>query len=173
MDEKERNKMGEQPTFNEDDDDIEFDMEFDMDDDSDMEFDETEAEKPASPMLLFEKLGGSGAMKVVVNQFYHLVMDDELLRPYFAGIDMKRLEAHQVDFVSFALGGPAYYSGHSLSESHRGLSIKPEHYDLTLGHLAASLLQAGVSEEDTEKVMVLLRPLKAAIAPDSAPIIES
>ncbi|WP_227013707.1 group I truncated hemoglobin [Paenibacillus psychroresistens] len=145
------------------DDDIEF--EFDMDDDdTDVDF-EFEPEKPAPPPHLFAKFGGPEAIQIVVEKFYNLVLEDEQLRPYFQDIDMNRLAKHQVDFVSFALGGPTFYSGQSLSESHKGLNIKPEHYDLTLNHLAASLLYAGVSAEDTESVMVMFRPLRASIAP--------
>ena len=49
---------------------------------------------------LFDKYGGVPVITGLVGTFYARVMDSERLAPYFAGIDMPRLIAHQVAFFA-------------------------------------------------------------------------
>jgi truncated hemoglobin YjbI len=59
----------------------------------------------------FDELGGTPTVKEAVDRFYRLVLGDGELAPYFTGIDLPQLKAHQVKLISHVLGGPNEYQG--------------------------------------------------------------
>jgi hemoglobin len=83
--------------------------------------------------------------------------------PYFKNTDMAKLAEHQTVFVSFATGGPDYYTGHSLTQAHDRLNITPEHFDRVIQHLVDSMLEEGVEAADIDAVSAKLLPLKSRI----------
>ena len=56
---------------------------------------------------LYERIGGQAAVMAAVDLFYEKVMEDELTRPFFAGLDMSKQTTKQVAFMTWAFGGPA------------------------------------------------------------------
>lgn len=125
----------------------------------DEEIELLEEEKPSS-IQLYERLGGEAGIRAIVADFYDRVVADERLQRYFTSIDMQALREHQRLFVSFATGGPDFYTGQSLTQSHEGLKILPSHFDLMLEHLAAAMKASSVPEDDIQQVMGILRPLR-------------
>jgi hemoglobin len=100
-------------------------------------------------MSLYERLGGSLAIRPVTEALYRRVLADEELAPYFKNADMGRLIAMQTAFLTMALGGPADYSGRDLRQAHAGLAgLSDHHFDRVVAHLAAALRDAGVSDAD-------------------------
>lgn len=117
------------------------------------------------PVSVYETIGGD-TIKVAVTVFYHRVFADELLAPYFAGIDAERLVAHQRAFLTTALGGPDLFAGRSTREAHRGLRITDEAFDAVCEHLAAALLDVGIGREHVAEVMARVEPQRADIVAD-------
>lgn len=115
---------------------------------------------------LYERLGGKEAIAQVVASFYRKVQEDQEVSPYFRRTDMERLVEHQTVFVSFALGGPEYYSGQSLTQAHEGLRIAKPHFHAVLCHLGGALREASVGEADIEAVLAKLRRLESRICGD-------
>lgn len=113
---------------------------------------------------LFARFGGERGIRSVVFDFYHRILQDSELMSYFQGIDMDKLIEHQTTYITFAFGGPAYYSGKSLKESHQHLRITTAHYHRTLEHLTAAMRNARVSAEDIEQSISMLRALRDAVA---------
>lgn len=109
---------------------------------------------------LFDRLGGEGSIKNVVNDFYERVLADADLAPYFVDVDMKSLRQHQFEMISAATGGPLQYTGREMGSAHADLGIAPEHFDRVVMHLVASLGAAGVAEGDIADVAAALGPLK-------------
>ena len=98
---------------------------------------------------LFDRLGGSPAIYAAAEILYHKVLADPLLAPYFDGVDMKRQVAKQTAFLTMALGGPNRYTGRDLRTAHAGLAgLSDEHVDRVLAHLAETLREHGVCDED-------------------------
>jgi hemoglobin len=84
---------------------------------------------------------------MVVDDFYKRVLADPQLSHYFDGIDMPRLKRHQALLVGQVLGGPSDYDGRSLRDAHAGLGATTEDFNRVVGHLAAALRSAGVSDD--------------------------
>jgi hemoglobin len=88
---------------------------------------------------LYERIGGAPAVDSAVDGFYARVLADDELAPYFAGIDLAQLKAHQRVFLTMALGGPARYGGRAMDKAHEGLDITSEAFGRVVGHLADTL----------------------------------
>jgi hemoglobin len=112
---------------------------------------------------LFERLGGSVSIDVAVDLFYERLLDDPALAPFFEGVPMGRLRAHQKAFLAMALGGPAPYQGRGLHEAHAALTIDDHHVDRAAGHLAGVLLGLGVAPELVDEVIAAVDGLRATV----------
>jgi hemoglobin len=94
----------------------------------------SEAEPTPAPSL-YDRVGGEAGIEALVGDFYHRVMNDAELAPFFAHVPMEKLMAMQKEFFSEALGGPLFYTGKPLREVHAGRAIQRSHLRLFLGHL--------------------------------------
>lgn len=111
-------------------------------------------QSPMTPeMSVFERLGGSLALRPVTEAFYRKVLADDLLAPYFDDVDMDRQVAKQESFLTMVLGGPNEYTGSDLRSAHAGMTdLDDKHFDGVIEHLAATLREFGASEADLAAV---------------------
>lgn len=115
---------------------------------------------------LYDKIGGHDALEVVVEDFYCRVLDDDLLAGFYAGADMKRVKAKQVEFLSSILGGSVTYSGLSMRRAHEGRGITMHHFAMVAAHLADSLCAAGLHPDTITEILRAVAPLAGEIASD-------
>lgn len=112
---------------------------------------------------LYEKLGGEGAFRLLVEDFYRRVLADASLSPYFSGLDIQRIQAHQQAFLIQALGGPHQYSGREMQVAHIRLRVSKQDFYATTDHLLDTLHAAGVDEAIIGEVMDQIEPLRPFI----------
>ncbi len=115
---------------------------------------------------LYQKLGGEGTIKAVVEEFYKRVLADRALAPVFNGVDLNRLKRHQGLFISQALGGPRQYDGRTMLEAHQAFLITSKQFDLVVGHLAETLQHFKADSEDINTILTKISPLKRDIVMD-------
>jgi hemoglobin len=127
----------------------------------------TRFRKPRTATL-YDKIGGYGALEVIVEDFYCRVLDDDHLSGFFAGSNMNRIKDKQVEFFAAALGGPEPYTGAPMKQAHKGRGITIHHFNLLAGHLEDSLRAAGVPPETIAEILAAIAPLAAEIASDHA-----
>jgi hemoglobin len=99
---------------------------------------------------LYESLGGEAAVTAAVDIFYRKVLADELLAPFFSGVDMERQAAKQRAFLTVAMGGPNKYTGRGMRAAHARsveAGLSDAHFDAVVGHLAATLRELGVTDD--------------------------
>jgi hemoglobin len=80
---------------------------------------------------LYEWAGGREAIERLLNRFYDLVEDDELIAPLFGGKVSSEHRDHVATWWCEVLGGPAEYTAElggyeAMLAKHRGLAITPE-----------------------------------------------
>ncbi|BBX44551.1 group 1 truncated hemoglobin GlbN [Mycobacterium cookii] len=121
--------------------------------------------KPGTATL-YDTIGGRDALEVVVEDFYCRVLDDDLLAGFYAGADMKRVKAKQVEFLSSLLGGSVSYSGLSMRQAHEGRGITMHHFAMVAAHLADSLCAAGLHPDTITEILRAVAPLAGDIASD-------
>ncbi|MCU1615337.1 MAG: globin [Frankiales bacterium] len=103
-------------------------------------------------MSLYERLGSDQGIRAAVDEFYARLLADPALVSYFEGADMKQLRAHQAQLLIQVTGGPIAYSGRELAVAHKGLAITPQAFDRVVEHLASTLADLGVAQEDIAQV---------------------
>ncbi|MFC4246986.1 group 1 truncated hemoglobin [Natribaculum luteum] len=109
---------------------------------------------------VYSDIGGRVAVEAVVTDFYDRVLADEQLVPFFEGMDMDELRAHQIQFISAVAGGPVEYTGDGMREAHAHLDIDEEDFDAVGAHLEDALRSNGVDEENVEAIMSEVVALK-------------
>ena len=92
---------------------------------------------------IFERYGGFATVRKVVSTFYEYMLDDEVMAPYFAEVDMRRQIDHQSKFISAVMGGPASYSDEHLQRVHARLGIDHDAF-----RIMGSLLKEAMEEHD-------------------------
>src|SRR4051794_9411910 len=117
---------------------------------------------------IYEQIGGREAVSAAVDIFYKRVLCDHVLRPYFAGTDMRRQKAHMRAFLAVALGGPEIYRGRDLGAAHAGLGVTEEAFNRVVGHLVATLVQLEVPSELIDAVGAKLVPLRPLVVAQAA-----
>lgn len=118
---------------------------------------------PTSLHPLYATIGGREPLVAVVDDFYDRVLADPVLAPLFAGTDMRRQRAHQVEFLAAAFGGPEAYRGPSLRQAHRGRGITREHFARVAGHLEAALVGAKVEPRVVQAILATVAALQPEI----------
>ena len=103
-------------------------------------------------MSLYERLGREQGIRTAVDDFYRRVLGDPELTAYFDGVDMGRLRGHQAKLLVQVTGGPVGYDGRDLARAHGDLGITRQDFDRVVGHLASTLTDLGVAQEDVAEV---------------------
>ncbi|MGG4459028.1 group 1 truncated hemoglobin [Brevibacillus sp. HB1.2] len=111
----------------------------------------------------YEKYGGEDTVAKVVDYFYDLVLADDTVNHFFKNTDMEKQRRHQTKFISYALGGPNQYTGHSMAKVHEGMNLQPIHFDAIVRHLRDALTHFGVSEEDISDALSKVESLREDI----------
>lgn len=102
---------------------------------------------------IFERYGGFATVRKVVSTFYEYVLEDEVVSPYFEGVDMRRQIDHQSKFISAVMGGPASYSDDHLLRVHARLGIDHEAFVVIAGLLKEAMEDHGMAATDVDAVV--------------------
>ena len=112
---------------------------------------------------LFERLGGAGAIKAVVEDFRDRCGGDSRINAKFARTDIARLKAMLVDQVSEASGGPAKYTGRDMKTAHLDMGVTTGEFNALVENLVTTLNKFGVGKAEQDELLGILGPLKADI----------
>lgn len=114
----------------------------------------------------YQALGAHPGIRRAVEKFYDRIAADTSLTRFFAGADLDRLRAHQVELLAAAVGGPSRYTGREMAQAHHGLRITDAAFDRVLGHLNAALVDAGADERTIRQVLRTLSQMRLDIVED-------
>ena len=109
---------------------------------------------------LFEKLGGKEAVNLTVDKFYERVLNDDRVKHFFEGIDMKKQRNHQKNFMTYAFGGASHFDGRSMRDAHKRLvedmGLSDEHFDAIAENLVTTLKELGISQDLIDEVATVV-----------------
>jgi hemoglobin len=114
-------------------------------------------------MSIYDSIGGAGAVRAAVDDFYARLLADPGLAPFFAQTDLPRLKAHQRSFIAAAIGGPEIFTGRDMAAAHAGLGITDAQFDAVVAHLVETLAGLGVPVEVIGQIGAVLTPLRASV----------
>ena len=108
--------------------------------------------------------GDRQAMRSVTSSFYQRVLADDMLAPYFTGVDMDQQSVMLAEFLALAFGGPHAYTGRDLRTAHAGLpGLTDAHFDRVVAYLADALRQYGVADGDVATVGAVAETVRADV----------
>jgi hemoglobin len=106
---------------------------------------------------VFERAGGFASVRKIVSTFYDYVLDDDVMAPYFRGVDMRRQIDHQSKFISAVMGGPASYTDDHLRRVHAHLGIDREAFRVMADLLREAMEDHAMDAADVESVLHEIR----------------
>jgi hemoglobin len=102
-----------------------------------------------------------------VDLFYGKVLDDEVTRPFFEGLDMSRQISKQVAFMTWAFGGPSEFRGRDLRTAHAGLvkdrGLADVHFDAVARHLEETLRELGIADELIREALAIVASTRTEV----------
>ncbi len=105
---------------------------------------------------LYERLGGSPAIKATVAKLYGKILSDPILAPFFDGVDVERLRRSQAAFVGMAMGCSKPYEGVDLRKVHSHMNLNDSHFDAVALHLQSSLEELCIPNMLIREVMTIV-----------------
>ena len=133
------------------------------------------AEAPAAPTSLYERLGGLPAVSAVVDQFITNVVaetmtsNSKLKRTFDPLVQsgnsyrVASLRNHLIDQIGQAAGGPLVYKGKTMQAAHQGMAITDVEFNALVAELAKAMTSKGVPAAQQTEVVTILSPLKSTI----------
>jgi hemoglobin len=112
---------------------------------------------------IFDAIGGSPVVSSTVTVLYDRVTADPVLAPWFDGIDLRRLKAHQREFLTVALGGAEVFNGRTIAEAHRGLDITGDAFDALIAHLREIVEDLGVEPDGVDEIISRVTALRSDV----------
>lgn len=115
---------------------------------------------------LYERLGGYNAIAAVVDDFVGRLVADKQLERFFVGHSTdskKRIRQHVLDQLCAATGGPCIYTGRTMKDSHAGLGITEEEWNIAGKHLVETLDKFKVPQPEQKELLDIVATLKADI----------
>lgn len=113
---------------------------------------------------LYEQIGGEENLRKAVEIFYKKIFMDGRVSHFFDNADMRRLYAHQSQFLAYALGGPDAYKGRDMREAHKELvekhGLSEAHFNAVAEHLLSTLVDLGVEKETRDQIMSIVAGTK-------------
>ena len=117
---------------------------------------QTQTEMPAAPEgSLYQRVGGYDTIAAMVDDFFARMTADEQLKRLFVNVsdpDFRRVRQLTVDFICEKSGGPCFYTGRSMAESHKGLGITDDDWNRAGVHMGETLDMLGVQGELREEL---------------------
>jgi hemoglobin len=117
----------------------------------------------APPVTIYEQIGGHASVTAAVDLFYSKMLADPVLSEFFPGGVGAIHRKHLATLLCQAIGGPEVYHGPDLAQAHRDHGISDTHFDMTAGHLAATLSELGVPEDIVNQIITVVAGLRPVV----------
>jgi len=112
---------------------------------------------------LYERLGGSDAIKTVAVAFENRAAKDDRINQKFARTDLNRLTTEFVDQLCHDTGGPCRYTGRNMVETHANMGVTSGEFDAFMEDLVTTLNEFNVAQADQDELLGLLKPMESEI----------
>ena len=131
---------------------------------------------------LFLRLGGEEGLKAIVDDFVQRALADPVVNwerkdvkkggvlhhgnvPYWQPTDANvgQLKKHLVQFLSLKTGGPSFYDGKEMKQSHAGMRISNPEFDAAVGDMKATLDAKHVPDKEQRELLSIIESTRQQI----------
>lgn len=117
----------------------------------------------AQAKLLYDRLGGKGAITAVVETFVGNVGGDTRINRFFGSTDLTKLKMHLINQICEASGGPCKYTGRTMKQTHAGMGVHDAAFGALVEDLVAALDHHKVGKTEKDELLGVLGPMKSEI----------
>jgi hemoglobin len=118
---------------------------------------------------LYERLGGTDAIKSVVLAFENRAAKDDRINQKFARTDLNRLTKEFVDQLCQDTGGPCTYTGRNMVEAHTNMGVTSGEFNAFMEDLVVTLDDFNVPKADQDELLRELTPMESEIVEVDSP----
>jgi hemoglobin len=118
---------------------------------------------------LYERLGGTDAIKTVAVAFENRAAKDDRINQKFARTDLNRLTKEFVDQLCHDTGGPCAYTGRNMTETHANMGVTSGEFDAFIEDLVTTLNEFNVAQADQDELLRKLQPMESEIVEVDSP----
>jgi len=118
---------------------------------------------------LYDRLGGGDAINALTESWVARVGGDDRANGKFVRTDIDRLKKEVVDQLCEATGGPCTYTGRSMLETHKGMTVTAGEFEVVMQHLGATLDELNIPEIEQDELVGLIRPMRDDIVEVESP----
>lgn len=120
---------------------------------------------------LYERLGGTDAIKSVTVAFENRAAKDDRINQKFARTDLSRLTKEFVDQLCQDTGGPCRYTGRNMVEAHTNMGVTSGEFDAFMQDFVATLDDFNVPKADQDELVRKLTPMESEIVEVDSPTV--
>jgi hemoglobin len=123
---------------------------------------------PPEPKTLFERLGGTPGITVIVDDVIEAHMNNPAINARFIPYQdqperFAKIRQHTIDFFSAGSGGPVEYKGRDMRSTHQGMNISAAEYMHVMDDIMGVLEKHNIDEQSKKDVLAILWSLKGTI----------
>lgn len=119
--------------------------------------------RSASAVTLYERLGGETAVEALVSRMLARIAQDERIAPTFAATNISRLHELLEEQICEIADGPCVYTGFTMRESHRGMSVTDAEFNAVVESLMLAMNDLDIDMGVQNELLARLAPLRADI----------
>jgi hemoglobin len=132
---------------------------------------------------LYDRLGGSVGIKLVVDDFIPRVLADPRVNFARMGVkqggfsihrgrseqwngdaeNVKILKQHFEEFLAVATGGPSKYTGKDMKSAHANMHISNPEFDAAMGDLKATLDKLQIANQEQKELLAVIETTREMI----------
>lgn len=133
-----------------------------------MEHIQSQKSNSTDQAILFERLGGTKGISIIVDDVVEAHMNNPAIKARFVPYKeqperLAVIKQHTIDFFSAGSGGPVTYSGRDMPTTHRGMNISPAEYMHVVDDILLVLDKHKIDEGSKKDVLAILWSLKGMI----------
>jgi len=117
----------------------------------------------ATESSLYQRIGGYDVIAKVVDDWFALMRADARFSRFGTGRSTdsrKKAQQLTVEFICALAGGPCYYIGRSMKDSHSGLNITGSEWEANRELVRQPLLKNGVTGREGAELVSLLESFR-------------
>lgn len=125
---------------------------------------------PAHPELrpVFEQFGGEEGIRLLMEDFMQIMLEDPRLLPFFKDVDHERTKKHLTEQVCVILGGDCTYTGMDMVLAHEGFEIRRADFNALVEDLQIAMDRRDIPFRAQNKLLEKLAPMHRQIITETA-----
>jgi hemoglobin len=132
---------------------------------------------------LYDRLGGEGGIKLIVNDFVPRALADPRVNWQRVGItrggltihrgnsmkwdatpeNVDHLKAHLAEFFALTTGGPVKYTGKDMRSAHASMHITNPEFDASVGDLKATLDMLQIANQEQKELLSIIESTREEV----------